>query len=513
MVPVNGKPVIGWILDNLISKGIQSVVVVLRKDDNHLEKFLRWGYMERMDLTLHPISPGGSIVDSLRMGINTIPDGGSIRVILGDTLIRDSFENGFDFVYVGNVQDSKRWCLVELSPDDHIVKYIDKQEYPFPEKIALAGYYQFVDGSFLKECVQESHAANENQLSFVLSRYGEKYPIKAQKALEWFDFGNIDNLVNARRELLQTRHFNSVKVNPILNTLTKISSKNEKLQDELDWYLELPSELQVLTPRIIEHHKAKGQLHIVQEYYGYPSLAEHYLYSSIDEEMWISILRKVISIHNEFRSYSGDIAEEQVFSVYYSKTVERLAMLSENDDYWNKLLEMNQIEFNGIQLEGIYSLLPAIEKKAKALAKSVKPSIIHGDLCFPNILFDVNNQIIRLIDPRGNFGGSGIYGDPRYDIAKLRHSIIGLYDFIMADMFSIREDAPGIFSGRLFSNDLQGKIAGHFDDIIEKEGYILKEIRLIEGLLFISMLPYHENHLQRQQMLYLAGLTLLNGEL
>ena len=41
LVPVNGKPVIGWILDDLLTKGFLSVTVVLREQDHRLQQFLR----------------------------------------------------------------------------------------------------------------------------------------------------------------------------------------------------------------------------------------------------------------------------------------------------------------------------------------------------------------------------------------------------------------------------------------------------------------------------------------
>jgi hypothetical protein len=40
----------------------------------------------------------------------------------------------------------------------------------------------------------------------------------------------------------------------------------------------------------------------------------------------------------------------------------------------------------------------------------------------------------------------------------------------------------------------------------------LEEVKFIEGLLFISMLPLHADHPRRQTMMYLRGLELLNGQ-
>ena len=64
-------------------------------------------------------------------------------------------------------------------------------------------------------------------------------------------------------------------------------------------------------------------------------------------------------------------------------------------------------------------------------------SIIHGDLCFANIMVDENYSFIKVIDPRGKFGNFDVYGDFRYELAKLFHSVDGKYDFIIKDLFKI----------------------------------------------------------------------------
>ena len=60
-------------------------------------------------------------------------------------------------------------------------------------------------------------------------------------------------------------------------------------------------------------------------------------------------------------------------------------------------------------------------------------SIVHGDLAFSNILYSPRNTIFKFIDPRGNFVIDTIYGDYRYDLAKLRHCYHGRYDEIIND--------------------------------------------------------------------------------
>jgi hypothetical protein len=52
---------------------------------------------------------------------------------------------------------------------------------------------------------------------------------------------------------------------------------------------------------------------------------------------------------------------------------------------------------------------------------------IHGDLQYNNIIFNKNN--IYIIDPKGVFGSSYIYGIKEYDIAKIYFSLSGYYEF------------------------------------------------------------------------------------
>lgn len=509
MVPVNGKPVVGWVLDELLFKGIRRATIVLREENTSLRAFVERAYAGRMELTLAPLREEGTIVQSILAGLAHAPADGLVRIILGDTLIRDPFDGSRDFVYVGEVEDSRRWCVAVTGQVGEIVEMIDKQELADPPYKALAGYYHLVHGEHLRRCVEQSVAAGERELSDVLRRYMAVHPIQAEPAREWFDFGHIDKLVGARRRLLQPRYFNSLTINPVLNTITKVSQHTRKLEEELAWFQLIPDDLKVLTPRVIATRDPEGNVQVTQEYYGYPTLAELYVYSDLQVDIWRSILRHVMRIHQEFRRYSGELEVEHVRSMYAQKTWERLDALRHQDPFWESLLSEETITFQGRPLRNVFAMAGEINRRADELSQSAPISIIHGDFCFSNILFDINNQIVRLIDPRGSFGKSGIYGDARYDLAKLRHSVSGLYDFVMADMFDVTRDDGG-FRAQVYAGDRARPISAEFDRMIAALGYDLNDIRFIEGLLFVSMVPFHKGHRQRQQLLYLTGLSLLN---
>jgi hypothetical protein len=103
----------------------------------------------------------------------------------------------------------------------------------------------------------------------------------------------------------------------------------------------------------------------------------------------------------------------------------------------------------------------------------------------------------------------GIFGDMRYDLAKLRHSIHGLYDYVVSDLFEVSIDQNKI-SSKIFSNNTPDYLVNTFDSLLEKLGYKVNEIKFIEGCLFLSMLPLHKDNLKRQLMMFSIGIKLLN---
>ena len=80
----------------------------------------------------------------------------------------------------------------------------------------------------------------------------------------------------------------------------------------------------------------------------------------------------------------------------------------------------------------------------KILSNETEYNIIHGDSHMSNILIDNNNKI-WLIDPRGYFGNTKLFGVKEYDISKIIYSLSGFdqinnnnnYFFIINDKNNI----------------------------------------------------------------------------
>jgi dTDP-glucose pyrophosphorylase len=509
-IPVNGKPVISWILDDLIQKDYTDISIVVRSENSRLKQLLQKHYSKRIQLDVISLDNPLSILDSLFAGITNKPiNDQPIQVILGDTLIYDSFEQLQDTLFVAPVKTSDNWCVVKTNEQGGLIDLIDKKELPGDYYTALCGYYQFSNPNTLLSCLKNSMKQGSKELSAVLMQYHAKHPLSLKKVDTWFDFGHLESFVQSKKSLLRPRYFNQLTIDPLINTITKVSKKSDKLADELNWYLELPEKLKTLTPRIITQEQQNNKVTITQEFYGYPSLSELFVYGDLSTSVWESIIDYLFQIHSLFKQYEKPSTALHLVEMYEIKTEERIQQMLSQDSYWNTIWTKEYITINGVEYQNIQTCLQKLAAEIKALTNQPKFHIIHGDYCLSNILYDLNNQIVRLIDPRGRFGEKGIYGDARYDIAKLRHSLVGLYDYVVGDLFQINRTENG-FDYELFEDDKNKHLALYTDNCIEANGYNLSEIKLIEGLLFLSMIPYHADYRERQQMMYAKSVQILN---
>ncbi len=508
-IPINGKPVISWILDDLIRKEIENVTVVIRAENHKLREVLENHYHKRMNITIAEVANPQSIIDSLEAGLAQVDEQKGTRIILGDTLIYDNYNHYENFVYTSPVADSENWCIADVDDDNNITALTDKKSLKGDSFKALCGYYSFTDTILLKSNVQKAKQSGSRELSSVLLDYNATHPLKTVAANDWFDFGHMESFIASKKSLLRPRHFNQLVIHPLYNTITKVSENNDKLFDELNWYLLLPEELQILTPRILKKEAGGGKISITQEFYGYPSLSELYVYGDLSLSVWKSIANYLFEIHKLFLAHTQPANADDCRDMYLTKTLKRIDSLQQQNSYWQQVWNYDEIIANGKKLHNYSYLLEKFKDKIEALCTIENFTILHGDYCLSNILYDVNNQIVRLIDPRGSFGSKGVYGDPRYDVAKMRHSISGCYDYIVGDLFYV-ENEGNTFNFSIFNNPNTDELAVHLDKLIEANGYSIEDIKLIEGLLFLSMLPYHADYFERQQMMYLQGLFILN---
>ena len=128
----------------------------------------------------------------------------------------------------------------------------------------------------------------------------------------------------------------------------------------------------------------------------------------------------------------------------------------------------------------------------------------------PNLTYEISETPLNKIKMNLLYISQSIYGDPRYDIAKLRHSIVGLYDFIVAGLYKLKSTGATSYDFQISTPLLTEKLEPFFDELVVNYGYDRREIKLIEALLFLTMIPLHSDDTQRQKAFYLTSIKKFN---
>ena len=210
----------------------------------------------------------------------------------------------------------------------------------------------------------------------------------------------------------------------------------------------------------------------------------------------------------KFKKYNLNVSNQEYATMYYDKTLNRINELIIKNQSFKEIFEQDFIFINNKKLKNWNLLKHSIKEKINDMYNEEDNCLIHGDLYFANILYDSEKKSFKLIDPRGKWGNT-IGGDIKYDIAKIRHSIVGCFDTITNGLFSIKHDKKNEIHFNVYRPKNYEEICDELDTSIKKN-WNLDEIKMIEGLLFISMLPLHSDNVERQLAFFCIGLERLN---
>lgn len=436
----------------------------------------------------------------------------SVIINFADVVELGSIENPIsDKCYYAKEDISSRWTYFKENAGV-ITDFYDK-----PSDIRgvdtnnmCMGIFHIAAPMDFRRILKESIEGTDDQESLwpALQQYSIDHPFEMVCTDEWFDIGHIDKYYDMQMAI-KSRTFNHITIDKDRGILTKRSDDKEKFIGEIEWYLKLPTDVEYTRPRIFSYSTEYTNPSVSMEYYAYHTLHEIFLFGDLSDEQWCNVFRRIRFILNDFKRYSlkDEGIKDALKEMYLNKTLKRIKMMKNNADFpeFDHPITVNGIKY--ISLKEICGLLS--ELIDEWLMDVEEFHIIHGDLCFTNIMIDPNYSFIKLIDPRGKFGKYDIYGDRRYEFAKLMHSIDGKYDYIIKDKFAFAGD-PNCFKYKIdYEENINiGKCFSKiFEDEMTKDGCAIK---LIESLLFFSMIPLHKENYKQQLVMLGTAVSLLD---
>ncbi|WPL38944.1 histidine phosphatase family protein [Malacoplasma iowae] len=306
-----------------------------------------------------------------------------------------------------------------------------------------------------------------------------------------------------------SRHFNTLIVKG--NKITKKSAYLEKFNDEINWMVSIPNELKDFVPKIYDYristiNNDKDFSYIRMEYINKKSFEQFFINEKLTNKEASIFFKHIDSFLKKTKEYNKEIDDNEknklLYNIYYLKTIDRVNSIKDDHNlnfFYNNKIIINNKEYYSIKtyMEKLLDVLNGYN----LLNSKEMFCIIHGDLCFNNIIF--NDNKMYLIDPRGSFGEKGIYGDQIYELAKISHSISG-YDSIINNLFYLNVTDKNQIYYCLKKNDNEELFRTFFEKMISSEE-TLKKVYLVESLLFLSMIPLHkENYRHQLVMLSIA---------
>ncbi|WP_422450374.1 hypothetical protein [Endozoicomonas sp. ALB091] len=457
--------------------------------------------LEQYGVSILPVPEGLTLGESVLYCWNSTGKRyDNLQILHGDTLIRGMDFSLLDSVSIAQNQGYYHRATVSRG---NLVNGAIEDAWAGDDEWILSGYFSFSQPQrFIQGIVK-----NSGDFIAGLQYYSHMCPLKGIESCEWFDFGHINTFFRSRTLITTQRAFNEMSITP--RVVSKASHKSIKMLAEVNWFRSLPENLRIYTPHLVSDNTEAEIASYSLEYLYLLPLNDMFVYGNLPGNVWYQIFDACKQVNEALASHRPDVATspDKLNSLYLPKTLARLDEFATQRSF-----DISKpVTFNGVELP---PLLDIAYETAKLIpsASTTDEGISHGDFCFSNILYDARVQSIKLIDPRGidNEGNLSIYGDTRYDIAKLYHSVIGLYDLIIAHRFTLTGNLEtGSFDLEFPDMERLSVVQETFRKCFFARCPEREKVTLaITVHLFLSMLPLHADRVEGQVAMLANALRL-----
>ncbi len=467
--------------------------------------------LDELGVVLVPVPEGLRLGESVVYAMNSIDMApGPIQILHGDTLIDDLPAvppgGSDDLIAIHDEGDDYSWAAVDLDGGRVLgLEVLAAGSGRNDPRSVACGYFGFGSSGALVRAITRARG------DFIggLNLYARERPMHGAPVRAWHDFGHIQTYFRSRRAITTARSFNTLHIDA--TTVRKSSRDTAKMRAEAQWLTSLPSALLPFSARLLQAGEAGDVAFYATEYQYAPTLSELFVFSSIGRATWKNILASCHDFLSACAAVKGGGSGDVILSeLAVDKTTARL--------------ERHASE-TGYDIDAPTSLggrpMPSLRRIADELRQAIdlgsgRPeNVMHGDFCFSNILYNSRSARISVIDPRGyvRAGTNSLFGDTRYDLAKLSHSISGHYDHILAGRYALTRDGSHGYSIEFETSPhhlwLQHALAEFEVDGIAAGSVA---VRAVTAGLFLSMLPLHDDRPDRQAA-FIANALRLYSEL
>lgn len=305
-----------------------------------------------------------------------------------------------------------------------------------------------------------------------------------------------------KKDPIITRSYNDVVFEG--DRVIKGATRDRYLK-EMEWFMEaekrIPKNIPLIFTSIENPIIRKNNKSLI--YYEMQAVNGNNLYQwSIDnrdkaEEVFDQVTSLIMSMHQKPTRVNSD----DIIMMYYLKPKKAI-----EDFIKEKGFNPDLLKINGFIVQNPIVKLEKVFNDFRERLSDTKFSFIHGDLTMSNILVDQDKRIY-LIDPRGSFGNTKIYGDVRYDVAKLFYSIVGNFDSLNSGRFKYEYDVET--NDHIFSIVSNG-FGSYGDRLLNLFKEDIDVIKFIHATIWLSLVSHMPDNKKQQLCAFCNGIFLLN---
>jgi tRNA A-37 threonylcarbamoyl transferase component Bud32 len=277
----------------------------------------------------------------------------------------------------------------------------------------------------------------------------------------------------------------------------------ERLEREIKWFCYSRKYFPDNTPVIYNIHKDddKRDFWYSMQYIKGDNFFD-WIKKQDSKQIVSNTFEKLIDFHQEkLHQSKSKINNEDIHSMYYTKPLESLQFYANYKDN-----NFDQYVINGKHMPHPKYMLKKVYKDLHLKLKKTYYCFIHGDTTFGNTLISKDNNLY-LIDPRGSFGKTELFGDPRYDFAKTYFSFAGNFDSLNNNLFKVSKVCGNKYFYEIEDLPNTSGLEKIFFQKIHTDRILIK---YIHSTIWLSLMPHLQNSKEQMLTAFLNGTVLLN---
>ncbi|MEO1449946.1 MAG: sugar phosphate nucleotidyltransferase [Bacteroidota bacterium] len=211
LIPVAGKPILGHIIENLLSAGIKEQVFIVGYLREKIQEYVQEVYGDNITAEFVVQEPRKGLAHAIWTARAQIEGEVNILIVLGDTIFGDDTalvtKMEGNVLAVHQVDNPRAFGIAKLDDQRRVKALVEKPEIP-RSNLALVGMYRISDVPLMIKVLDEMIAQpprNGQEYVFteaLMDMVNAGGEMRTHRVESWFDCGRKQSLLQANRTLL-----------------------------------------------------------------------------------------------------------------------------------------------------------------------------------------------------------------------------------------------------------------------------------------------------------------------